>query len=162
MNSPDLWALRINGLFEIPILRGPAELLWPQFSPDGKWIAFESNESGKVEVHIHGPFEPPSLGQTSRPISTNGGVWARWRGDGKELYYLAPDGMLMAVPIDFNSNGQDFKAGTPVPLFALPVIGWESSNFAQQYVPSDDGQRFLVIDSPNAESPMKVTLNWKP
>jgi Tol biopolymer transport system component len=165
---PDLWALQMNGLVEIPIIESPpeAELRWPQFSPDGKWIAFESNKSsdkpGRIEIHIHGPFEPPALGQTSAPISINGGVWARWRADGKELYYLAPDGMLMAVPIELDSGGKNFKAGTPIQLFAPPVIGWESSNFAQQYVVSDDGQRILVIASPNAESPIKVILNWKP
>jgi Tol biopolymer transport system component len=159
---PDVFALQLNGLVEIPILEGNSEFRWPQFSPDGKWIAVESDVSGKIEIHIHGPFAPPSMGNTSRPISINGGVWARWRADGKELYYLAPDGMLMAVPIDFDSTGTSFKAGTPTPLFAPPVIGWESSNFGQQYLPSEDGQRFLVIASPNAVSPIKVILNWKP
>jgi Tol biopolymer transport system component len=158
-NSPDLWALQTLTLAEIPILAPPpagTEIRWPQFSPDGKWVAFQSNQSGNVEIHIHGPFAPPSIGSTSARVSTNGGAWPRWRGDGKELFYLAPDGMLMAVPIEIAANGQSFMAGTPQRLFAPPVPGWDNSNFAQQYLISRDGQRILVVASVAVNSPIKV------
>jgi Tol biopolymer transport system component len=161
---PDLWALQLDGLREVPIIpAGPAEIRWPQFSPDGKWIAFQSNATGRNEIYIHGPFEPPSMGQTSTRLSVDGGAWVRWRGDGKELFYARPDGTLMAIPIDFDSNGRNFKAGKPVALFTAPMAGGPDNNsVAQQYMVSKDGQRFLVLAAPPVKSPIKVILNWKP
>jgi Tol biopolymer transport system component len=161
---PDLWALQLDGLREVPIVRaGRGEIRWPQFSPDGKWIAFQSNATGRNEIYIHGPFEPPSMGQISTPVSVDGGAWVRWRADGRELFYTRPDGTLMAVPIDFDSTGRQFTAGKPVPLFTAPMAGGpDNVNVAQQYMVSKDGQRFLVLAAPAVQSPIKVILNWNP
>jgi dipeptidyl aminopeptidase/acylaminoacyl peptidase len=130
-----------------------------QFSPDGKWIAYQSNESGRFEIYIQ-PFPGPGRREQA---STNGGAQVRWRRDGKELFYIALDGRLMAVPIQARSNDQAFEVGTPVPLFATRVGGAVQFD-RQQYVVSQDGHRFLmntVIDEP-AASPIVVILNWKP
>ena len=161
---PDLWALQLDGLREVSVIpAGLAEIRWPQFSPDGRWIAFQSNASGRNEIYVHGPFEPPSMGRTSTRLSVDGGAWVRWRGDGKELFYARPDGTLIAIPIDVDSTGQNFKAGNPVSLFAAPMAGGpDNNNVAQQYMVSRDGQRFLVLAAPAVRSPIKVILNWKP
>ena len=95
-------------------------------------------------------------------ISTNGGVQARWRRDGRELFYLALDGRLVAVPIALSSTGRTPETGTPAPLFAAPVASMLDIAL-HQYIVSADGQRFL-IDSvvEEAASPIVVILNWKP
>jgi eukaryotic-like serine/threonine-protein kinase len=126
-----------------------------QFSPDGRWMAYASNESGRMEVYVS-PF--PSV-NAKWQVSTNGGSEPRWRHDGKELFFLAPDATLMATPVTF---GVSFQAGTPVPLFQLhPRISVASFDLFS-YDVSTDGQRFLVankIDQTNAV-PVSVVLNW--
>jgi hypothetical protein len=103
------------------------------------------------------------LGKTSKALSINGGAWVRWSSDGKELFYAALDGTLMSIPLEFNADGKDFKAGTPMPLFKAPMAGGPDNNsLAQQYMVSKDGQRFLVIAAPAVESPITVIRNWKP
>src|SRR5262249_36739050 len=77
-----------------------------QFSPDGKWIAYQANESGRYEIYIQ-PFPDPG---SHTQVSTNGGAQARWRSDGKELFYIALDGRLMAVPIRIASSSQTIEA----------------------------------------------------
>ncbi len=92
----DLWALPLDGDKKpFPVVRTNSNEPYGQFSPDGKWIAYQSNESGRDEVYVQ-PF--PGPGAKVR-ISTNGGAQMRWRRDGKELFYIALDGRLMAVPI---------------------------------------------------------------
>jgi Tol biopolymer transport system component len=129
-----------------------------QFSPDGKWIAYQSNESGRFEIYIQ-PFPGPG-GQYQ--ITTDGGVQVRWAPNGKELFYIALDGRLMSVPIQFASNGQAVEAGAPLPLFATRVARGVQGDFSQQYVVSPDGRRFLINTVlEEATSPITVILNWK-
>jgi Tol biopolymer transport system component len=130
-----------------------------QFSPNGKWIAYESNESGRSEIYVQ-PF--PGPGDRTR-VSTNGGAQVRWRRDGKELFYIALDDRLMAVPVQLASSAPTFEAGSPVPLFATRVGGALSYPNEQQYDVSPDGLRFLmntIIEE--VPSPITVILNWKP
>ena len=85
------------------------------------------------------------------------------RRDGKELFYIALDGRLMAAPISLASNGQAVEAGVPVPLFATRVGGAVQGFNRQQYMVSPDGQRFLMNTvTEEATSPITVILNWKP
>jgi hypothetical protein len=87
----------------------------------------------------------------------------RWRRDGKELFYIALDNRLMAVPIQLASNAQTLDAGTPTPLFTTRVGGAVSAPFKQQYDVSPDGQRFLMNTvTDEAAAPITVILNWKP
>ena len=130
-----------------------------QFSPDGTWVAYESDESGRVEVYIQ-PF--PGPGEKVQ-VSTGGGRQVRWRGDGNELFYVAFDDRLMAVPLRFRSAGQMAEADSPVPLFATHFGGENLGLSIQQYVVSSDGQRFLtnaVVGETNP--PITVILNWQP
>jgi hypothetical protein len=87
-----------------------------------------------------------------------------WRRDGKEIYYIAPDGRLMAVPIRLASDGPIVEVGVPVPLFATRVGEAVQDVHRQQYMVSPDGQRFLInsiMEKANA-SPITIILNWKP
>ena len=88
----------------------------------------------------------------------------RWRPDGKELFYIALDGRLMAVPIRIASNGRSMEADAPVFLFATRVGGAIQGPDKQQYVVSPDGQRFLMntLAEGDKPSPITVILNWKP
>ncbi|MDQ6892991.1 MAG: protein kinase [Acidobacteriota bacterium] len=120
----------------------------PRFSPDGRWIAFESNESGVPEIYAalaEGAAE-------KRRISPMGGRLPRWRADGKELYYLAPNGTVMAVAV---SPGSNLETGAPAPLFRPEP---EFKN----YDVTPDGSRFLatVPLEKTPESPLRVIVNW--
>jgi Tol biopolymer transport system component len=156
----DLWALSMDGNRKpVPVVQTNFDENLPQFSPDGKWIAYESNVSGRFEIYIQ-PF-PGQGGQVQ--VSTNGGAQVRWNRNGKELFYIALDGRLMAVPIHLVANTQTLEAGSPIPLFATRVGGALPFPFRQQYVVSSDGQRFLMNtladEAPSA--PITVILNWK-
>ncbi len=156
----DIWALPMVGdRTPFPVVETKATEHHGQFSPDGKWIAYQSDESGREEVYLH-PFPGPGA---RSPISTNGGVQVRWRQDGKELFYVALDGRLMAVPVQLAADGRTFEAGAPVALFLTRLLGIQGLNMRQQYMPSPDGQRFLVDTvTESVESPITVILNWKP
>jgi len=126
----------------------------PHFSPDGRWLAYYSNESGQAEVYVQ-PF--PGPGERVR-ASTDGGSQPRWRKDGSELFYLALDGRLMAVAI---KDGSAMELGVPKVLFQTPITAITRS--IDQYAVTADGQRFVVLapvggDAP--QSPITVALNW--
>jgi eukaryotic-like serine/threonine-protein kinase len=155
----DLWALPMNGDQKpFPVVQTNFDERDAQFSPDGKWIAYQSNESGRFEIYIQ-PFPGPG---SKLQVSTNGGAQVRWGPDGKELFYMALDARLMAVPIQLASNPQTAEPGSPTPLFATRV-GGALQGFMQQYDVSSDGQRFLMNTiTEEAASPITVVLNWKP
>jgi Tol biopolymer transport system component len=129
-----------------------------QFSPDGKWVAYQSDESGRVEIYVQ-PF--PGSGRKVR-ISGNGGVQARWRRNGKELFYLASDNRLMAVPIQLDPSSKNVETGTPAALFPTRLAGAPRNDFGRHYMVSDDGQRFLMDTLTEVSIPITVVLNWKP
>jgi len=156
MNTPDLWVLDQRTEQETPIIRpGSAPTHWPNVSPDGRWIAVQSYSSGSMQVHLHGPFAPPALGTTSKPLTTNGGGWPRWRGDGKELFYVEADGTLMSISLAYSGDGNSFTASSPVKLFTPPINSSPVNTGAgPQFAVTPDGQRFLVITSPEFENPV--------
>jgi WD40 repeat protein len=154
--ATDLWALPTEGK------RTPIEVAHTafderdgQFSPDGKSIAYESDESGRTEIYTQ---SFPERSRKTR-ISIDGGTQVRWRRDGRELFYIAPDGRLMSVVID--PAAATSGIGTPVPLFKTQLAPIRSIS-RQQYVVSADGQRFLMssIEQP-AVAPITLILNWK-
>jgi len=108
-----------------------------QISGDGKWVAYASNESGDWEVYV--TTFPNASGKWQ--VSRGGGTEPRWRGDGKELYYLGPTEMLMAVPVE---AGQTFSSGAPAPLFQIRARAPISSTDLFTYDVTKDGKRFLV------------------
>ena len=149
----DLWALPLSGdRRPFVVVQTGFEENGGRFSPDGRWIAYHSNESGRNEVYVQ-PF--PGPGPNTR-ISTNGGTNVQWRGDGREIFYQAPDNRLMAVPITLSADGRTVDAGRPVALFA--------TRSGSQYAAASDGQRFLITTSLEnaATPPITVVLNWKP
>jgi dipeptidyl aminopeptidase/acylaminoacyl peptidase len=159
-SGDDIWALPLHGDRKpFPIVETSADEQDAQFSPDGRWIAYQSNETGRHEVYVQ-PFPRGP----KEPISTNGGAQVRWRRDGRELFYIALNGRLMAVPIRIAPDGKTLDSGEPVPLFATSVGGAVQGRDRQQYVVASDGQRFLMSILPEDErpSPITVILNFKP
>lgn len=159
--GPDIWALPIVGERKpFPVVQSSFEDADGQFSPDGRWVAYESNESGRFEIYVQ-PFPGPG---GKWQVSTAGGSQPRWRRDGNELFYVAPDGHLMAVSVAVKSVGQTLEAGTPVTLFAARLASGANVLAAgaqrPQYAVAPDG-RFLMdvaVDAP--ASPITVVLNW--
>jgi len=129
-----------------------------QVSPNGRWIAYISNESGRYEVYVQ---SFPTLRGGKWQISKDGAIHPRWRGDAKELFYYAADGRLMAVAIKSDTA---VEVGTAVPLFEARMLNGPNTavGFRQQYDVTRDGQRFL-INVPledAAPSPITVVVNW--
>jgi Tol biopolymer transport system component len=112
----NLWALPLDGDRKpFPVANTPFEELQGQFSPDGRWVAYQSNESGQNEIYVQ-PFPGPG---GKWQVSTKGGASPRWRHDGQEVFYLAPDATLMAVPI--RVRGSSLEQDTPVALFRARI-----------------------------------------
>ena len=129
------------------------------FSPNGQWIAYQSNEGGPMEIYAQ-PFPGPG---GKRQISNAGGASPRWARDGKELFYVAPDGKLMAVAISL--KGGSLEAGIPVPLFQTRLttaFGGTAGNIRPQYDVAADGRFLMNITTEETNSPITVILNWKP
>jgi Tol biopolymer transport system component len=157
----DIWALPLEGdrtPFEVVQTEFNERLA--QFSPDGTWIAYQSDKTGRFEIYVR-PF--PGPGGDSR-VSIDGGEQVRWNPTGKELFYVAPDDRLMAVPIRLSSNRETVELGTPAGLFATNVGSTAINTNRQQYVVSPDGQSFVMnsVVGEATTSPITVILNWKP
>ena len=158
----DLWVLPVSGDKKpFPFLKTPFDERDSQFSPDGKWIAYQSNESGRFEIYVL-PF--PGPGEKFQ-ISSDGGAQPRWNRNGTEVFYVSLDSKLMATPVKLSSNGQSLETGTPVALFPVRIAGGPLlAAYKQQYAESSDGQRFLVnlAADEGAASPITLILNWSP
>ena len=125
-----------------------------QISPDGKWVAYASDESGAWEIYV--TSFPGAAGKWQ--VSRGGGTEPRWRGDGNEIFYIAPNGMLTAVSVDAKS---DFATGTPMPLFQVHGRAPISSTDVFTYDVAKDGKRFLVnrYVKPEHVPPLTILLN---
>jgi len=124
-----------------------------KFSPDGRWIAYTTSEPGEPNVYVQ-----PFLRTGGKyPVSRDGGHQPSWRADGKELFFLAPDGTMMAVPID--AAGQ-LAIGAPQALFQTGATA--ATNYRQMYAATKDGKRFLVNSPPQRLSGphLTVIVNW--
>jgi Tol biopolymer transport system component len=153
--ATDLWVAESSDWKARPFVQGHGTVKNAQFSADGKWVAYASSESGQWEVYV--TSFPDGNGKWQ--VSSAGGAQPRWRGDSKELFYLASDGKIMSVSV---ANGPTFNAGTPVALFqANPRVLVATSELVA-YDVSKDGQRFLInTRQKNPETqPMTVVLNW--
>ena len=152
----DLWVLPLAGERKpFPFAQTTFAEVSGQFSPDGRWIAYQSDESQRAEIYV-APFNGPgSVPAGKRQISTAGGIQPRWRRDGKEIFYISSDGRLTAA--DVSVKGTTFEVGAVRALFPLPIIG-----VAHRYDVSPDGQRFLAIvpnEQPDNE-PVTLVQNW--
>ena len=155
----DLWALPMEPSGKpFPVAQTTFDERGGQFSPDGQWVAIESNESGRYEIYIQ-RFPGPA---TRTLVSSGGGLQPRFGPDGKELFYVAPDGRLMAVPLRFPSGGQTVEPGPPTPLFVTRVASTLSAGSGEEYDVSPDGQRFLMnAFVERTELPITLVLNRK-
>jgi eukaryotic-like serine/threonine-protein kinase len=152
----DLGVLTLTGERKASTFLGtPVNEVQGRFSPDTRWVAYASDESGRFEVYVRS--FPAASGQTQ--ISIAGGTQPEWRRDGKELFYISADGKLTAVPV--TTDGATFNAGAPHALFDVEVPE-VNPPFPTHYAVTADGQRFLintVVDLPTRPA-LTVILNW--
>jgi eukaryotic-like serine/threonine-protein kinase len=152
--GPDLWFVTLPELTATQFLKATSSLKAGRFSPDGKWVAYSSNESGRWEVYV--TSFPQAHGKWQ--VSNTGGDQPRWRSDGKELFYLSTDSKIMSVPVKTGSN---FDPGTPTVLFQANPREMFATSELFSYDVSSDGQKFLVNTQLKTETtPMSVVLNW--
>ena len=150
-SQDDMWVLSVADGTARVILKTPAAERDTVFSPNGRWIAYMSGESGRQEVYV-GPF--PSGGGRWQ-VSTGGGSGPRWSRDGRELFYVGAGGTLMAVPV---AAGAAFEKGAPRELFGVAV---RRTNIPQ-YDPFPDGRTFVVntVVTEKAATPLTLVQNW--
>jgi Tol biopolymer transport system component len=164
----DLWTLEMTGeRTAAPLIESPFRKERPKFSPDGRWIAYSSDEGGDSQIYVQ-PF--PDLSRGKWTISRRGGQEPRWRADGTELFFLDPEGVLMTV--DLRIDGDRLDPGQPQPLFRLGFeLPGPDSIPDYFYNVSSDGQRFLINEPITATSAaagsdaappgvLHVIVNW--
>ena len=139
----------------VTLLHGPFDHSDPMISPNSKWMAYASNESGRFEINVVSFPKPEGKWQ----ISVNGGTRPRWRRDGKELFFLSPAGQLMAVEV--NGGGATFQKGVPKVLFNVP--GPRMQGWFYNYDVAQNGQRFLFNKILESSEPPAITVisNWQ-
>jgi Tol biopolymer transport system component len=153
----DLWTLEVTpdgrprpGTKPQPYIRAPYNQTLGRFSPDTRWVAYQSDESGRWEVYVQSFPEA----HEKVPISIAGGSNPEWGPDGRELFYVSPDGKLMGVAIKLGSGS--IEPSLPRKLFALPRDTLQLSPFEA----AADGQRFLVQVTTDRTDPLTVIVNW--
>jgi len=156
-NNVDLWLLPLSADGKpsdkpFPIVQTPFDDLNPEVSPNGKYMAYQNNESGRTEIYL---TTFPSGGARWQ-VSTSGGVDARWRGDCKELFFLDPSDSLMAVDVDMSAGTP--RLGVPHPLFQVMGVQRQVGS----YVVTSDGKKFLVNSGSTKQGtdPLTMVLNW--
>ena len=142
--SGDIWSVPVTEAGEkkpVPVLQTPADERNPQVSPDGKWIAYSSNETGRSEIYIR-PF-PEGPGKIQ--VSVNGGVFPRWRGDGKELFFLNLVSVGAMMASDIKIAGSSIQRDVPHLLFQSSFLSVaHPAGHYHAYAVSANGQQFLI------------------
>jgi hypothetical protein len=148
-----------GGAKPFPFLRAPGNQGQGEFSPDGRWIAYRSVESGLTNVYV-APFDGLHAATGEKYQISTGGSIPRWRADGKEIFFISqPTSTLMSAGV--SSTASTFQADAVRPLFPFRPAGNQRFNY--EYAPSPDGQRFLVNMGPSGDAPptpITVVLNW--
>jgi eukaryotic-like serine/threonine-protein kinase len=140
----------------VPIARGRFNELQAEVSPNARWVAYASDESGRYEIYVQS-FPDPNLAAKTT-ISAGGGVQPRWSTDGRELYYLRPDGVLIAVAA--GTSGQAFSVGRATTLFQtnLPSL---MNAYRSDYAVAPGGKGFAMKVAAEVGPPsMTVVLHW--
>jgi eukaryotic-like serine/threonine-protein kinase len=154
----DLWTVPVSSLGvptgkPVPLIQTPFNDLPGRVSPDGRWIAYSSNESGTNEVYV-----APTSGTSGVKwqISTGRGTSVEWRGDSRELYYRDDAGI---VAVDVHAEGTRFEAGLPKRLISVILAGPRST-----FAVTNDGQKFLAIRAREVSeaAPLTLVVNWRP
>ena len=154
----DIWVRPTGTRESRPFLATAANEMWAQFSPDGRWVVYQSNETGRFEIYVRA-FPGPGV---AIPISTAGGVYARWARDGREIYYIAPDATLMAVPV--RAAATTLSAAPPVPLFSTRRVGGGVNviGYGHQYDVAPDGRFLMNVESGPNVRPITLVMHWTP
>ena len=151
----ELWYLTLGEHVAKPLVQAKWTVRNAQFSPDSRWVAYASNETGSMEIYVS-----PLPGLNGKwLVSAGGGQEPRWRQDGKELFYLSADGKMMAVPV---TAGASFEAGSPVTLFQTHRRQAVSAQDVFSYDVTGDGQKFLILTKmeEGSPAPLSAILNW--
>jgi serine/threonine protein kinase/Tol biopolymer transport system component len=150
----DIWRYDLGERTAAPFLASSFDEGWATLSPDGKWMAYVSDENAQPQVYVRSFPD----GEFKAQISTGGGAQPQWRRDGKELFYIAPDNTLMSV--DVQVSGGRLRATAPHALFTANVE--QGRTIRNQFAVSPDGQRFLILSAVNpGASPIVAVLNWR-
>ena len=154
-----LYVLPLADRKPVPFLNTEFRTQQGQFSPNGRWVAYRSMESGRPEVYLQGFSLDSSQARGKWQVSVTGGEIPRWRRDGKELYYEFNSGYFA---VDVKTDGASFEAGIPRLLFEAPTM-FSNTGGAQPYVVTHDGQRFLVLTPLDkaTHEPLEVLVNWR-
>ncbi len=164
----EVWVLPMVGAHTPSVfLKTPFDESNGVFSPDGRWVAYQSNESGRYEIYVR-PFHPPGAkdsdaasGAMQWQVSITGGIDPTWQRDGKEIDYIDPSGAMMAAPITV--SGAMFAAGTPVKLFEAHIVGGgENVARGREYDIAPDGRFLINTVSESAAAPITLIQNWNP
>jgi Tol biopolymer transport system component len=165
VQGDDLMAFDIESKRSFPVAQTSANEGWGEFSPDGRFVAYQSNESGRFEVYVR--TFPGAEGKWLASVA--GGTQARWRRDGKELYYVAPDGRLMAVLVTSDKTGHALEVGDAVPLFRPNVVTAPSAGVLAiaagpkpQYAVAPDGRFLMIVPAAGTAAPtvISIIINW--
>jgi dipeptidyl aminopeptidase/acylaminoacyl peptidase len=162
-SEADIWVLPLTGARKPSLFLHAAGASYDaQFSPDGRWVAYTSRESGRPEVYV-APFDAPRFinggAADSTPsgkwqISSDGGSVPRWRRDGRELYYIGRASAIVAVEVE--GKGASLQVGRSRPLFTMPL-----NPFGSIFDVTPDGKRFVMSAAPDeVEPPLVVMFNW--
>jgi eukaryotic-like serine/threonine-protein kinase len=158
VTGDDLWTMSMaEPHTPVPFVAGSYAESQGQFSPDGHWVAYRSNESGQWEVYVR-PYPGPG---TQQLVSRAGGIQPRWRSDGKELFFIAGGRQMTAVSIELPSPGRPLVVGAPVLLFTAWLADFSNQQFG--YAVDPGGQRFLMnvrVDETGTTTPITVVQNW--
>jgi serine/threonine protein kinase len=155
----DIWALPMFGdRKEYQLASSPFDEQNPQLSPDGRWLAYSSDETGNYEIYVQSFSADGKLGADKQRVSTAGGKLPVWRRDGSELFFVAADGQMMSSSVKI--GGTEFQFAAPKALFKTRMLAWTSS--FHEYDVSPDGQRFLIgtLIGDTKAAPPTVILNW--
>ena len=148
-------------------LKTPFREAWAAFSPDGRWVAYHSNASGRNEVYVR-PFVPPGASGTPPAaasgqwqVSTAGGIHPVWGRDGRELFYVNPAGAMMAAPITVVGTG--LEPGDPRVLFATGIAnGGVDTTAGRQYDVAPDGRFLINVETTGDAAPITLIQHWNP
>ena len=165
--NADIWVVPTSGdLTPTVWLKTPFREGYAMFSPDGQWVAYQSNESRRPEIYVR-PFVRPSDDSSATQadgqwqVSTGGGIHPVWRHDGKELFYLNPAGELMAAPI--TTTAAAVVPGVPVALFPTRVVGGGIDTIqVRQYDVAPDGRFLINTVVESAAAPITIIQHWNP
>jgi Tol biopolymer transport system component len=160
--AADLWVRSIKGdPAPWAFLATPFQERGARFSPDGRWVVYESNESGRSEIYVR-PFAAPTSGSAAPAggqwqVSGAGGTWPVWRADGREIYYAGAGGAIMAAPVAVRDGTLDI--GTPTALFTTRIFG---TGVDTTFDVASDGRFLVNVELPGETAPITLIQNWNP